>query len=95
MSRKFILIKNKISKVTLWVYTLALSFASINAFAQTPIAKLSSSPAAIMDTIKICQGQRVVFFNILDSTLSQTSYSWTLGSSALPTAQSCIGPYIG
>lgn len=64
-----------------------------SASAQTPFAKISSIPAAVMDTIKICQGQSVIFSSNSDSTLSLSSYSWTFGSGAVPNAQSGIGPH--
>jgi gliding motility-associated-like protein len=84
---------NKISSANLFVYAFVFLITIPSASAQTPIAKLSSSPVAIVDTIKICQGQSVVFSNNSDSTISQTSYSWTFGSGAVPTSQSGIGPY--
>jgi hypothetical protein len=85
---------NEISSAILFVYAFVFFLYIPSASAQTPVAKISSIPSTVMDTIKICQGQRVVLFNISDSTLCQTSYSLTFGSVALPAAQSEIVPYI-
>ncbi len=84
---KYNIISNLISFVCFFI--LLINTAS----AQTPVAKISSIPSAVMDTIKICQGQSIIFSNNSDSTLSQTSYSWSFGSGAVPASQSGIGPF--
>ena len=63
---------------------LSIVFCTQFAWGQSAIVKFTSNPAPISDTVKVCQGQNVVFIDQSTTINANSSYNWTFGTGATP-----------
>ncbi len=74
-------------------FLLFLAVISIQfSYGQSADVKFSTNPAAISDTVKVCQGQSVIFVNQSTNTTEQSTYNWTFGTGSNPSSSTSLSP---